>query len=85
MDVWKIVGFELFESEAGDECVRLYLTRPPVELPGHVCAGVEAQREFYKVKYLEKPYSPALGDLIVPIKGRYGINNILVVGKEPVV
>ena len=84
MDVWKIVGYELFDNETGDECVRLYLTRPLNELPGHACEGIETQREFYKPKYLEKPYTPALGDLIVPIKVRYGVYNILVVGKEPV-
>lgn len=82
MDVWKIVGYELFNGGNGDECVRLYLTRPLPDQPGHVGEGIEAQREFYKPKYLERHYTPALGDLIVPIKGRYGVNNILVVGRE---
>ena len=76
---WKVIGFEKWESERGNECVRLYLARR-VNLPeGTVGEGHETQRLFYKPYYVN--YNPVVGHMIIPVTG-YGdrITNIIVVG-----
>lgn len=79
MDVWTIKGFETWKTEKGDECVRLYVTRPAIKLEeGHTGSGEETNRLFYKKQYV--PYPPVIGDQIVAVDGRYGVAQILVVG-----
>lgn len=79
---WKVVGFESWLNEEGKERVRLYLARPLAVDEGHTGEGLEATREFYTPKYLNSPYKPACGQMIIFTKGRYGINEIFVVGMD---
>lgn len=77
---WKIVGFVKWLNENGEECVRLFLERvfePTDEQEG---SGLEADRKYYKMKYV--PYPPKIGDIIIAIEGKYGINQIFVIGHE---
>ena len=76
---WKVIGYEAWNSEKGEACVRLYVARR-VNLPeGSSGEGLETQRLFYKPEYVN--YKPTVGHLIVVVKG-YGdrISNIVVVG-----
>lgn len=79
---WKVVGYESFVSEAGDECVRLYLIRPLALREGNTGEGLEAQRMFYKPKYVK--YQPQLNHLIIATPGRYpgSVGQIFVVGMD---
>ena len=80
---WRVIGFEKFTSEAGDECVRLFCVRPLVlgreENTGE---GFETDRKFFKPKYVK--YSPVIGDHIIATEGRYpgSIGQIFVVGHD---
>lgn len=77
---WKVVGFEKFVSEKGTECVRLYVARP-LSLPeDHSGDGLEVNRLFYKPEYVR--YEPKCGHMIIATEGRYGINQIYVVGDD---
>lgn len=79
MDVWTIEGFETWTTETGDECVRLYVSRPAIKLEeGHTGTGKETNRLFYKKKYV--PHPPVIGDQIIAIEGRYGVSQIYVTG-----
>lgn len=78
---WKVIGFEKFVSEAGDDCTRLYCVRPLVlSREENTGEGFEVQRLFYKDKYVK--YSPVLNQLIIATEGRYpgSIGQIFVVG-----
>lgn len=76
---WKVIGYEMWNSERGEACIRLYVARR-VNLPeGSTGEGLETQRLFYKPQYVN--YNPVVGHMIVVVKG-YGdrISNIIVVG-----
>lgn len=79
---WKVIGFECFVSEAGDECVRLYVVRPLSLREGNTGEGFETQRLFYKPKYVK--YSPQVNHLIIATEGRYpgSVGQIFVVGSD---
>lgn len=79
---WKVVGFEKFESEQGEECVRLYVARPLFVPEGNTGEGLETQRLFYKPKYVK--YEPVIGHMIIATAGRYpgSIGQIFVVGTD---
>lgn len=76
---WKVVGVETWENDEGDICVRLYLERTLIPEDGHDGSGIETAREFYKKKYVK--YDPVMGHQIAIVRGRYGISDIVVVGK----
>lgn len=77
---WKVVGFEKFVSEKGEDCVRLYVARPLVLQGENTGEGLETQRLFYKPQYVK--YEPVIGHMIIATEGRYGIANIYVVGMD---
>ena len=74
MSPWKVVGFEFTESESGEEGIRLFVERPAA---GESMQGMETERHYYKPKYVK--YDPHIGDLVVVVKGRYGIQEIIVI------
>lgn len=76
---WKVVGCEVWVNENDEECVRLYVERELNLEEGHSGAGVETQRLYFKKKYVK--YEPVIGHLIIAIDGRYGVQQIAVVGK----
>ena len=53
MNPWKVIGFEKFLNDNGEECVRLYVVRPQTLEEGHSGEGFETQRLFYKSKYVK--------------------------------
>ena len=75
---WKVVGFEMFKSERGADCVRLYVARPLILPDGSTGEGLETNRIFYKPEYVN--YKPRCGDMIIAQDGRYGVSRIFVVG-----
>lgn len=77
---WKVVGFEKFVSEKGEDCVRLYVARPLALDEGHTGSGLETNRLFYKPQYVK--YEPQEGHMIITVDGRYGISQIYVVGMD---
>lgn len=77
---WKVIGFEKFESEKGEECVRLYVVRPLIAPEGHTGEGFETNRLFYKPQYVT--YEPKCGHLIIAVDGRYGVAQIFVIGED---
>ena len=77
---WKIVGFMKWLNENGDECVRLFLQRVFNPSPDQEGAGFEVERKYYRSKYV--PYPPVIGDIIVAIDGKYGVDRIIVIGHE---
>lgn len=79
---WKIVGFEKFKSEKGEDCTRLYVARPLVLPEGNVGDGLETQRLFFKPQYIN--YEPVIGHMIIATAGRYpgSIGQIFVVGTD---
>ena len=79
---WKVVGFEKFVSEKGEECVRLYVARPLILPEGSSGDGLETNRLFYKPQYVK--YEPEIGHMIIAVDGRYGISQIFVVGTDKI-
>lgn len=80
---WKVIGFEEFVSDAGDECVRLHCIRPGVPgREGNIFEGTEVKSHFYKKKYVS--HKPVLFQLIIAVEGRYpgSIGQIIVVGYD---
>lgn len=79
---WKVVGFEKFKSEKGEDCTRLYVARPLVLPEGNVGDGLETQRLFFKPQYIN--YEPVIGHMIIATAGRYpgSIGQIFVVGTD---
>lgn len=77
---WKVVGFEKFVSEKGENCVRLYVARPLVCKEGNSGDGLETNRIFYKPQYVN--YEPVIGHMIIAVDGRYGVSQIFVVGTD---
>ena len=79
---WKVVGFEKFKSEKGEDCTRLYVARPLVLPEGNVGEGLETQRLFFKPQYIN--YEPVIGHMIIATAGRYpgSIGQIFVVGTD---
>lgn len=77
---WKVIGFEKFKSEKGEDCVRLYVVRPLNLVDGHAGEGFETNRLFYKPQYVK--YEPQVNHMIIAIDGRYGLSQIIVIGQE---
>lgn len=82
MNCWKVVGFEAWKNDKGADCVRLYVARVLSLQEGHSGDGLETQRLYYRPEYLKEPYEPTIGHLIVATEGRYGIDQIFVVGTD---
>jgi len=80
MTPWKVVGFEKFKNESGEDCVRVYVVRPLALAEGHQGEGFETQRLYFKPKYVQ--YEPEVNHLIVAVEGRYGIGQIIVLGRD---
>lgn len=76
MEPWIVVGWETGKSEKnGREYVRVYVER---DLPDSVTGfGKVVNRIFFYPEYMKDPYEPAIGDQIVPIEGRYGVDQII--------
>lgn len=79
---WKVFGFEKWINDNEEECVRLYCSRPLALEERHTGEGVETQRFYFKTKYVK--YEPALNHMIIPVEGRYGLSQIMVVGIDNV-
>lgn len=79
MNCWEVIGFEEWENENGEQSRRVFVKRAFVAQEGHVGAGIECARFYYKTKYVK--YEPKIGHLIAVVEGRYGIDQILVVGE----
>lgn len=79
---WKVVGYEKFKSEKGEDCTRLYVARPLVCPEGNIGDGLETQRLFFKPEYVK--YEPVIGHMIIATAGRYpgSIGQIFVVGMD---
>lgn len=77
---WKVVGFLKWLNENGEECVRLFVERALDVSPDQEGAGLDVNRLYYKSKYV--PYPPKIGDIIIAIDGKYGVNQIFVIGHE---
>ena len=80
---WKVIGFEKFVSEAGDDCVRLHCIRPGVPgREGNIFEGTEVKSIFYKTKYVK--HDPQLFQLIIATPGRYDgtVGQIVVLGYD---
>lgn len=72
---WKVVGWEKWDNEKGEPRVRLYVER---QFEPETGAGVETQRLYFNPAYVS--YEPVIGHLIIAQEGRYGIQQIVVVG-----
>ena len=79
MNCWEVIGFEEWVNEKGEQLRRIYAKRAFVPQDGHVGAGIETGRFYYKTQYVK--YEPKIGHLIAVIEGRYGIDQIVVVGE----
>ena len=81
---WKVVGFEKFVSESGDDCVRLYCARPLSLREGNTGEGLQVHTHFYKPKYARFNYEPCCCDMIIVTEGRYpgSVGQIFVVGRD---
>ena len=79
---WKVVGFEKFKSEKGEDCTRLYVARPLILPDDNEGDGLETQRLFFKPQYVK--YEPVIGHMIIATAGRYpgSIGQIFVVGTD---
>ena len=77
---WKVIGFEKWVSEKGEDCVRLYVVRPWNAPAGSAGEGFETNRIFFKPQYVT--YEPVINHLIIPIDGRYGVEKIVVLGTD---
>lgn len=76
MDPWIVVGWETGKSEKnGREFVRVYVEK---DCAAEVGFGKETNRIFFYKEYVD--YNPAIGDLIVPVDGRYGVDKIIKFG-----
>ena len=78
MDVWEVKGWELVPLKSNPEKhnIRLYVQRPLKE--GVQGDGLECGRLYYNPDYCQ--YSPVLGQMIVAVEGRFGLDRVLVVG-----
>ena len=73
---WELIGWEKNVSEAGKVGIRLYCVR---NITGDGEGdGMEAGRLYFNPEYCK--YSPVIGQKIIPVNGRYGIDQIYVVG-----
>ena len=71
-----VIGWERIKSdETGKVGVRVYGTRPIVGSDD--CAGAEAVRVYFNPEYCK--YEPQIGDKIIAIDGRFGVDRIIVV------
>lgn len=78
MDVWEVKGWEFVPLKSNPEKhnIRLYVQRPLGD--GVQGDGLECGRLYYNPDYCQ--YSPVLGQMIVPVEGRFGLDRVLVVG-----
>ena len=79
---WKVFGFEHYVDERGEACTRLFVARPFICPQGSTGEGTETRRLYYKDRYLKLPYQPTIGHKIIAVEGRYGIDQIFVVGVD---
>lgn len=79
MEAWKVIGYENFVNDNGEECVRVFVIRRYAAPEGRTGAGVESGVLYYKKKYVN--YVPQINDLVADVRGRFGIDQILVLGK----
>lgn len=77
MEPWIVVGWETGISEKNQrEFTRVYVERGiSQDVTGF---GKETNRIFFYNEYVK--YEPAIGDLIVPVEGRYGVDQIIKFG-----
>lgn len=75
---WKVVGFVKWVNEKGEERVRLYVERQLSMNENESGKGLEAGRLYFNPQYCK--YEPVIGHLIIAQEGRYGIQQIVVVG-----
>lgn len=74
----KVVGWARIPSknDPSKTFIRLYCVSD--QEPGADREGVEAHRDFYNPEYVH--YTPCIGDMIITIPGRFGIDRIVKVG-----
>lgn len=75
---WTVVGWELLprQNDPNKHNVRLHCQQA---LPaGGAAEGIACKSLYFNPEYVS--YSPALGQKIIWIDGRYGIDRIVVVG-----
>lgn len=80
MEPWIVVGWEAGKSEKnGRDYLRIYVEKNAGSSdPGVTCVGKECNRIFFYTEYVE--YEPVLGDLIVTVDGRYGVDKVIKLG-----
>ena len=70
-----VIGWEQAPKEKGGFNIRIYGTRQIVPAEGFECEGTEAVRLYFNPEYCK--YQPTIGDVIIAIEGRYGIDRIV--------
>lgn len=76
MEPWIVVGWETGVTEkTGREFYRVHVER---DASAEIGFGKEVNRLFYYPEYVE--YKPAIGDQIVTVDGRFGIDKIIKFG-----
>lgn len=76
---WKVVGFVKWNNERDEECVRIYVERELSLAEGQEGSGKETKNFYYKPEYVK--YEPVIGHIVIPVDGRYGLQQIMVVGR----
>ena len=71
----EVIGFEKIERENGAAGLRIYGIRDVMSDTG---TGKEACRIYINPEYC--PYAPVIGQKIIAVQGRYGVDRIVVVG-----
>ena len=79
MEPWKVIGYENFVNENAEECYRVFVIRPYHAPENRSGNGLEAGVLYFKKKYVK--YEPVIDQLIVDVRGRFGIDQIIVMGK----
>lgn len=78
MEPWIVVGWETGINEKnGREWYRVYVERT---CAADVGFGKETNRIYFYTEFLQDKYLPAIGDKIIAIEGRYGVNQIVKLG-----
>lgn len=73
-----VIGWEETPTQKGGMNVRIYGTRQIVPAEGCRSDGTEAVRLYFNPEYCK--YEPQIGDQIIAIVGRYGIDRIVKIG-----
>ena len=79
---WRVVGFEKWQNERDEVCVRLYVVRALSLAEGHTGSGAETKSFYFKPLYVK--YEPVIGHHIIPVDGRYGLMQVMVVGQDKI-